>query len=60
MQASNNTEDAVLTTLAGIAGLVPESILSIGPADATKYVTRADVRVIGRRPIPPDPPPPRA
>ena len=59
MQAAH-TDDAVLSTLAGAAGVVPESISPIGPADAMKRVEPASVRIASLRPVPPDPPPPRA
>ena len=60
MQAANLPGSAVLTAITGIAGLVPGSTTSIEPATVTKQVPNADVHVEGRRPIPPDPPPPRA
>jgi hypothetical protein len=60
MQAADQSGNAVLTTLASLAGLVPEPPVSIGPADATTHVGHPDMRVVGRRPVPPDPPPPRA
>ncbi len=60
MQAANSSESAFLTTLAAVAGLVPELTMSIGPANVAGRVGSADVQVTSRRPIPPDPPPPRA
>ena len=60
LQAANLPGSAVLTAITGITGLVPVSMTSIGPATSTKRVSNADVQVEGRRPIPPDPPPPRA
>ena len=60
MQAANLPGSAVLAAINGIAGLVPGSATSIGPATATQQAPMADVHVNGRRPIPPDPPPPRA
>ena len=60
MKAADQSGNAVLTTLAAMAGLVPEPPISFGPGDATEHVGRSDMRVVGRRPIPPDPPPPRA
>ncbi len=59
MQAAN-THDAVLTTLAGAAGLIPDPALLSKPAELETYVGRAAARSIGLRPVPPDPPPPRA
>lgn len=55
-----NTDDAVLSTLAGAAGVVPESVVEIGPVASAKHVARFAARVVGLRPVPPDPPPPRA
>jgi hypothetical protein len=60
MQAANRTGTAVLTTIIGAAGLIPEPAPSlVAPAPSTNVgPTDADVR--GERPVPPDPPPPRA
>ena len=60
MQAADQSGNAVLTTLASLAGLIPEPPVSIGPAAATQPIANTDVHVVGRRPVPPDPPPPRA
>ena len=60
MQAANLPGSAVLTVITGIAGLVPASMISIGPASVANRAPNAEVHVDGRRPIPPDPPPPRA
>jgi hypothetical protein len=60
MQAADQSGNVVLTALASVAGLVSEPPVAIGRAEVTSHVRNADVRVIGRRPIPPDPPPPRA
>ena len=60
MQAANLPGSAVLAAITGIAGLVPSSTVSIGPAIVTKQALNTDIHVAGRRPIPPDPPPPRA
>jgi hypothetical protein len=60
MQAANLPGSAILAAIIGIAGLVPGSTVSIGPAIVSKQAPKADIDVDGRRPIPPDPPPPRA
>lgn len=60
MQSANLPGSALLTAITGIAGLMPGSTVSIGPATVTQPPRNADVHVDGRRPIPPDPPPPRA
>jgi hypothetical protein len=59
MQAANPSGAAVLNTLAGTAGLVPEPTRSIQPAVPSACVQALDVHVVGERPVPPDPPPPR-
>ena len=60
MQAANNSGAAVLNTLVGTAGLVPEPGCSIEPALLSASARTLDVHVVGERPVPPDPPPPRA
>ena len=60
MQAANNSGAAVLNTLVGTAGLVPEPPRSSQPAAPSARVRALDVHVDGERPVPPDPPPPRA
>lgn len=60
MQATNGTGTAVLTTLVGVAGLIPESMSSLVAPVPSTNVSPADVDVRGERPVPPDPPPPRA
>lgn len=60
MQAANLPGSAVLAAITGITGVVTGSAISIGPASVTTQAPKADVHVDGRRPIPPDPPPPRA
>jgi hypothetical protein len=55
-----NTGTAVLTTLIGTAGLVTEPTRSIQPPTPSSYPRAADVHLAGERPVPPDPPPPRA
>jgi hypothetical protein len=59
MQAANSSGTAVVTTLVGVAGLISEPTLSIRPADASMHPLASDVRLVGDRPVPPDPPPPR-
>jgi hypothetical protein len=60
MQAANGAGRAVLTTIVGVAGLIPESTPSlVAPVPSTR-VRPGDVHVRGERPVPPDPPPPRA
>ena len=59
MQAANSSGAAVLTTLVGLAGLVAEPTRSIQPAIPSVLPGAADVQVVGQRPVPPDPPPPR-
>jgi hypothetical protein len=60
MQAANSSEAAVLTTLVGMAGLIAEPIRATQPAVPSVGPQAADVQVVGERPVPPDPPPPRA
>jgi hypothetical protein len=60
MQAANNSGTAVLTMVAGTAGLITQPPHSIQPPTGTDYQRALDVHVAGERPIPPDPPPPRA
>jgi hypothetical protein len=59
MQAANGPATAVLTTLAGVAGLMPESIPSLAAPIPSIRVRPIDVDVQGERPLPPEPPPPR-
>ena len=60
MQAANASEAAVLTTLVGIVGVIAERTASIRPADPLLSAPPSDVSIAGERPVPPDPPPPRA
>lgn len=60
MQAADQSGNVVLTALASVARLVSEPPVVIAPVEVTSNVRNADVRVVGRRSIPPDPPPPRA
>jgi hypothetical protein len=59
MKAANNSGAAVLQTLVGATGLVPEPPRSIEPALPSARARTLDVDVVGERPVPPDPPPPR-
>jgi hypothetical protein len=59
MQAANASGTAVLTTLIGTSGLMTEPPRAIQPPMATEFARAADVRIVGERPVPPDPPPPR-
>ena len=59
MQAANSSGAAVLNTLIGAAGLVPEPPRSNQPVAPSAYLRALDVHVVGERPVPPDPPPPR-
>jgi hypothetical protein len=59
MQAANGSGAAVLTTFVGMAGLVPEPTSSIQPAIPSAHHDGTDVQIVGERPVPPDPPPPR-
>ena len=59
MQAAHETGTAVLTTIAGAAGLIPESTPSLVAPVPSMNVSPTDVDVRGERPVPPDPPPPR-
>jgi hypothetical protein len=59
MRAANDTGTAVLTTIIGSAGLIPESTPSLLAQIPSTRVSPADIDVRGERPVPPDPPPPR-
>jgi len=60
MQAANQTGAAVLTTIIGAPGLIPESTPSLAAPVRSTNVGPTDGGVRGERPVPPDPPPPRA
>jgi hypothetical protein len=60
MRAANGGATAVLTALVGVAGLIPESTLSLGAPVLSMSVRPVDVDVRVERPVAPDPPPPRA
>ena len=60
MRATNSPGAAVLTTLVGAVGLVAEPTRSIQPAIPSAYPRAIEAHVAGERPVPPDPPPPRA
>src|SRR5262245_55965531 len=59
MRAANTSGTAVLTTLAGTTGLITPPTHAIQPPISTEYRRAADVHVVGERPVPPEPPPPR-
>ena len=58
--AVNAPGTAVLTALVSIAGVMPDSTSSIQPSPSSIGIRSADPRPSGERPVPPDPPPPRA
>ena len=58
--AANGPATAVLTALVSIAGVIPDSRSSIRPSPSAIGILSADLRPSGERPVPPDPPPPRA
>ena len=60
MRAANPSGAAIIASLVGMIGLAAEPTRSIQPATPSAYARLADADVAGRRPIPPDPPPPRA
>src|SRR5690349_1927046 len=59
MQAANSSGPALSMTLVGVAGCLSEATLGIGPAEPSMRLLRRAVRIVGERPVPPDPPPPR-
>jgi hypothetical protein len=59
IKAATGSGAAVVTTLAGTAGLIADPIRSIQPAIPSEHPLAADVHAAGERPVPPDPPPPR-
>ena len=59
MQAAGNIETAVLTAATGVAGFIPVLTLKIRPPDFSVDVRPDGVHVVGERPVPPYPPPPR-
>jgi hypothetical protein len=60
MQAANGPGTAVLTTLVGTAGLVPETMRTIHPHVLSERLRPSNSHAADARPVPPDPPPPRA
>jgi hypothetical protein len=60
MQAAAGSEAAVFGTAVGMAGLISEPTLTIRPASRSGQFRPPDVQITGERPVPPDPPPPRA
>jgi hypothetical protein len=59
MQAADGSGTAVLTALAGTVGLISEPPLSIQAPSSTQYPRAVGAHIVGERPVPPDPPPPR-
>lgn len=60
MQPVDQSGTAVLTALAGIAGFIAQPARSIRPPVSVEHRQAADTLPVGQRPVPPDPPPPRA
>ena len=60
MQAVDQSGTAVLTALAGVAGFIAQPAGAIHPPVFVAHRPTADALAIGQRPVPPDPPPPRA
>jgi hypothetical protein len=59
MEATNGPGAAVLTTIVGVAGLLPASTPALVALAPSTGVVPSDVDVRSERPIPPEPPPPR-
>ena len=60
MRSASGSGLAVLASLVGMIGLIAEPTRSIQPAHPSAFRNVADAEIVGRRPVPPDPPPPRA
>jgi hypothetical protein len=60
MRSATGSAAAILTNLVGLTGLVSESTSSPVTPVTTQNILATVPDLIGRRPIPPDPPPPRA
>ena len=60
MQAVDHSGAAVLTALSGIAGFITQPSRSIQPPLSVEHKLAAANLPAGQRPVPPDPPPPRA
>ena len=61
MQAAEGSGTAaVLTGLINVAGLIPETTPGLAADTAAAGVAVANAHLRGERPVPPDPPPPRA
>jgi hypothetical protein len=60
MQPVNSGPSAVLTVLVGPPGFIPGSPSSLVVPDLSTRIAHVDAGVRGERPVPPDPPPPRA
>jgi hypothetical protein len=60
IQSASHSGIAVLMSVAGVAGPMPEQTLSIRPPASSIVLRLTGVHIAGERPVPPDPPPPRA
>jgi len=60
MQPVDHSATAVLTALAGVIGFIAQPSRSIEPATSVEHPHTLDILPAGQRPVPPDPPPPRA
>jgi hypothetical protein len=60
MQPVHHSGTAVLTAVAAIVGFIAQPAGSIEPPRSVAHWHATDARAIGQRPVPPDPPPPRA
>src|SRR5689334_21262335 len=60
IQAAHDSGAAVLASIVGVAGLIPEPTPSLVAPMASMHANSLDVDIRGERPVPPDPPPPRA
>lgn len=60
MQPLDHSSTAVLMALAGVAGFIAPPRPSIQPALSVPHTHAAVDLPLGPRPVPPDPPPPRA
>jgi hypothetical protein len=59
-QAANDSGAAILTTLIGLTGFITDKTPAAQPDVPSPRVRLADGHLLGERPVPPDPPPPRA
>src|SRR4051812_27772401 len=60
MQPVNSSPTVVLSALVGLPGFIPGITSSLVAPDASTYAGKTDADDRSRRPVPPDPPPPRA